>query len=166
MSLIHTTITTAAFGEVQLLAGDAGLRWLHLAGQKHFLTPPAESRADPGAELFALVTAQLDAYGRGELHTFDLPVELLGTDTQRAVWQELRQIPYGQTTTYGAIAKAIGKPGMAQGVGQHVGRNPIGIVVPCHRVIGADGSLTGYAGGLPRKRQLLELEGALEPTLL
>ena len=163
---IHTTITTAGLGTVQLIAGEHGLRGLHLEAQKHFTQPPADSVFDPTAELFVRAAQQLEAYAAGDLREFDLPVELVGSPGRVALWEQLRLIPYGKTTTYGALAAALGKPGMAQAVGQGVGRNPIGIVVPCHRVIGADGSLTGYAGGLARKRQLLELEGALKPGLL
>jgi methylated-DNA-[protein]-cysteine S-methyltransferase len=161
----HTILQTA-FGEVQLIGSDQGLQMLHLAGQKHFIEPPVDSVHDPHAPLFLSAQEQLDAYAAGELHTFELPISLTGSQSQLAVWAELQRIPYGETTTYGAIAKQIGKPGMAQSVGQHVGRNPISIVVPCHRVIGANGSLTGYAGGLERKRQLLQLEGALQAELL
>ena len=104
------------------------------------------------------VVDQLEAYFCGTLTRFDLPLDLAGTDFQLRIWRALRAIPYGQTRTYGQIAKALGQPGAARAVGLANNQNPVPIIVPCHRVIGADGSLTGYGGGLPRKRRLLELE--------
>jgi len=101
---------------------------------------------------------QLRDYLAGERRTFELPTAPRGNDFQLAVWKLLTEIPYGETTTYGALAERLGGRGLAQTVGQAVGHNPLSIVVPCHRVIGSDGSLTGYAGGLDRKRFLLELE--------
>ena len=115
-----------------------------------------ERTRDPAA--FALATAQLDEYFAGERRGFALPVRLDGTEFERAVWRELRRIPYGETTTYGAIARAVGQPEEARAVGAAVGRTPVPIVVPCHRVVGSDGALTGYGGGLDRKRALLDLE--------
>ncbi|MDO9352578.1 MAG: methylated-DNA--[protein]-cysteine S-methyltransferase [Solirubrobacteraceae bacterium] len=165
MTTIHTIIPSVV-GDLQLVAGDGGLRGLHMAGQKYFVDPAVDSRPDPSAELFVRAAEQLEAYFAGDLRAFDLPVEFVGTAVQVSIWEQLRLIPFGATTTYGALAAAIGKPGMAQGVGQAVGHNPVCIVVPCHRVIGANGALTGYAGGLERKRRLLELEGALQPGLL
>jgi len=111
---------------------------------------------DPGA--FADAVAQLDAYFAGELVDFDIEIELRGTEFQQRVWEALLTIPYGQTRSYGEIAQQIGAPGAARAVGLANGHNPIAIVVPCHRVIGASGSLTGYGGGLDRKRNLLDLE--------
>jgi methylated-DNA-[protein]-cysteine S-methyltransferase len=126
-----------------------------------------EVYAGPGAELkrspatFREVTAQLAAYFGGELKDFDLPLAPHGTAFQLAVWTELTRIPYGATTSYGDIAKALGKsPVASRAVGAANGRNPIPIIVPCHRVIGADGGLTGYGGGLDRKLTLLKVEGS------
>jgi methylated-DNA-[protein]-cysteine S-methyltransferase len=101
---------------------------------------------------------QLEAYFRGELHAFDLRLEFEGTPFQRRVWEALRSIPYGETRTYGEIAMQIGSPTAFRAVGLANGHNPIAVIVPCHRVIGANGSLTGFGGGLDRKRTLLELE--------
>lgn len=109
---------------------------------------------------------QLDLYFERKLTAFELPIREDGTPFQRRVWEALRGIPFGQTTSYGWLAGVIGSPLAMRAVGSANGRNPISIITPCHRVIGADGSLTGYAGGLDRKRFLLELEGALEPELL
>jgi methylated-DNA-[protein]-cysteine S-methyltransferase len=105
------------------------------------------------------LTAALDAYFRGDLDAIDgLPVAAGGTDFQRAVWRALRRIPCGQTVSYGALAKQIGRPAAVRAVGHANGANPVSVVVPCHRVIGADGSLTGYGGGIERKRWLLAHE--------
>jgi methylated-DNA-[protein]-cysteine S-methyltransferase len=116
-------------------------------------------RREPAA--FADASDQLDAYFAGELRTFDLPLAPSGTPFQRQVWEALTAIPYGETTSYGELAESIGRPGSARAVGAANGRNPIAIVVPCHRVIGADSTLTGYAGGLDAKLTLLTLEGAV-----
>lgn len=117
---------------------------------------PAGAREDVG--VFAEVCAQLDAYLQGERTVFELRLAPRGTEFQRRVWQALAAIPYGKTTTYAEIARSIGKPKAARAVGAANRKNPLSIVVPCHRVVGADGSLTGYAGGLASKRRLLELE--------
>jgi len=104
------------------------------------------------------VVDQLDGYFCGNLTRFDLPLDPVGTEFQLKVWRALSRIPYGETRAYGQIASAVGQPGAARAVGLANNRNPLPIIVPCHRVIGADGSLTGYGGGLPRKRKLLDLE--------
>ncbi len=109
---------------------------------------------------FQKVGDQLEAYFAGELTEFDVPLRLEGSTFQRQVWEGLRAIPYGTTCSYGQLADRIGKPGAARAVGLANGRNPIGIIVPCHRVIGAGGGLTGYGGGLDRKKLLLDLERA------
>ncbi|OZC01646.1 methylated-DNA--[protein]-cysteine S-methyltransferase [Rubricoccus marinus] len=126
--------------------------------------PPPEARRDDPA--FGNLRAHLGAYFAGERVAFDLPLapeacrvgRVPATPFQRAVWDQLRAIPHGETRSYGDLAKALGQPLAAQAVGAANGQNPLAIVVPCHRVIGADGSLTGYAGGLHRKRALLALE--------
>ena len=109
---------------------------------------------------FAPVLAQLQGYFAGERRSFDVPLEPAGTQFQRQVWRALVEIPYGETTTYAAIARRIGNPNAVRAVGAANGKNPISIIVPCHRVVGADGTLTGYAGGLPNKRRLLDLEAS------
>jgi methylated-DNA-[protein]-cysteine S-methyltransferase len=116
----------------------------------------ADWSPDPGA--FSAAANQLEAYFAGELTEFELELDLRGTEFQRRVWKALLTIPYGETRSYGEIAEQIGAPGAARAVGLANGHNPIAIVVPCHRVIGANGSLTGFGGGLGRKRTLLELE--------
>jgi methylated-DNA-[protein]-cysteine S-methyltransferase len=138
------------------------LRGIYFEGAPHGSgAVPAAAREDAGA--FAEVRAQLDAYFDGRRSAFDLPLAPVGTEFQRRVWTALSSIPYGTTTTYAAIARSIGKPRAVRAVGAANGKNPLSIVVPCHRVIGQDGTLTGYAGGLPRKRRLLELESAHRP---
>ena len=114
---------------------------------------------------FAEVAAQLAAYFALDLKEFDLPLEPVGTPFQLSVWEQLRAIPYGATRSYGDLAQALGKPGASRAVGLANGQNPISIIVPCHRVIGADGSLTGFGGGLARKRFLLDLEAGVTPLL-
>lgn len=107
------------------------------------------------------VTSQLAAYFSGTRREFDLPLAPAGTEFQRRVWNALLEIPYGETWSYGELAARIGSPGAARAVGLANGRNPISVIVPCHRVIGADGSLTGYGGGMDRKRILLDLEAGV-----
>ena len=141
-------------GEI-VLAGDDRLRHLVMRGQAH---EPDTSRCCEDPTAFQDVVDQLAAYFAGELVDFDVDLELEGTEFQRAVWAGLSEIPYGETWTYGQLAEAIGRPGAARAVGLANGRNPISIVVPCHRVVGATGSLTGYAGGMERKAFLLSLE--------
>ena len=131
---------------------------LWMADQAH---APMRSRWSEGDRAFHEVAAQLREYFARKRRTFEFPMQLAGTAFQRQVWNALQQIPYGETATYGDIASMIGKPSACRAVGLANGRNPIAIVVPCHRVIGKSGALTGYGGGLTRKEQLLALEGAL-----
>lgn len=140
------------------LAGDDVLTYLTMDHQAH---APDRSSWPEDRSAFAEAAAQLRAYFAGELREFDVEMRLEGTEFQLEVWSALRAIPYGETRSYGWLAEQVGRPGASRAVGAANGRNPIGIIVPCHRVIGADGSLTGYGGGLERKRLLLELEGAL-----
>jgi methylated-DNA-[protein]-cysteine S-methyltransferase len=119
--------------------------------------------ADP---LLDRARAELDDFFRGSLRRFTVPVAPRGTDFQREVWAALREIPYGETLSYGALASRIGRPAAVRAVGAANGQNPVCIGVPCHRVIGADGSLTGFGGGLPRKRYLLALERGERPLMM
>jgi methylated-DNA-[protein]-cysteine S-methyltransferase len=126
--------------------------------------PGLENRPSP---VLYRTRRQLEEYFAGERQRFDLPLDPRGTDFQRRVWQRLGSIAYGETTTYGALARELGDPGASRAVGLANGSNPLPIVIPCHRVIGADGSLTGFGGGLPVKQALLELErAATQPRLL
>ena len=117
-------------------------------------------------EKTAACARQLEEYFAGRRRRFDLQLDLRGTDFQKRCWRELLKIPYGETRSYADIARAIGNPAAVRAVGLANGQNPIAIIVPCHRVIGSDGSLTGYGGGLETKRKLLELEGALSGVLV
>lgn len=123
-----------------------------------FLPEGAKAEASDDSQLLRQVKEQLAAYFAGERKEFDLPIKPRGTDFQQQVWQRLMAIPYGETRSYGQIAREIGRPKASRAVGQANHCNPISIVVPCHRVVGANGRLTGYGGGLPRKEALLELE--------
>jgi methylated-DNA-[protein]-cysteine S-methyltransferase len=127
-------------------------------GQKHFPVALASVADAPAATVLTEAARQLDTYAAGERTSFDIALAPRGTPWQRAVWQALLAIPYGETRSYGALAARLGRPGSARAVGAAVGRNPLTILIPCHRVVGADGSLTGFAGGLERKRALLAIE--------
>ncbi|MFD4481074.1 methylated-DNA--[protein]-cysteine S-methyltransferase [Streptomyces sp. NPDC058471] len=155
------TLIDSPYGPLTLVATDGTLSGLYMTEQRH--RPPEESFGDRDAEPFGETIEQLDAYFAGELTQFDLPMRLDGTPFQRTVWQQLQLIPYGETRTYGELATLLGKPNASRAVGLANGKNPIGVIVPCHRVIGAGGSLTGYGGGLDRKQRLLAFEGATTP---
>jgi methylated-DNA-[protein]-cysteine S-methyltransferase len=162
---VHTVVDSPC-GELTLVARGDALTHLYMTGQRH---RPAEETFGPRGDspVFAAARAQLDAYFAGELTRFDLPLTFIGTPFQQRVWSALREIPYGETVSYGELATLLGNPSASRAVGLANGRNPLGIIVPCHRVIGAGGDLTGYGGGLPRKRWLLALEsGVRQPTLL
>lgn len=158
----QTTIATP-LGKLLLVRTAKGLAGVWFEGQKHCPEPLAAVHR-PDDELLRRAAAQLHQYFAGKRDVFDLPLDLHGTAFQRAVWQQLLAIPASGTTSYGAIAKALGSASAVRAVGGAVGRNPVSVIVPCHRVVGADGSLTGYAGGIGRKRALLDLEHALAPT--
>jgi methylated-DNA-[protein]-cysteine S-methyltransferase len=161
MSRRHATLSTS-IGDLLVVADDGGLTGIYFPGHWHPPTPASlgiavEAGADP---LFERLGVELSEYLAGRRIRFDLPLAPDGDEFQHAVWAMLREIPFGETVTYGELAARLGDRNLARRVGGAVGRNPISILVPCHRVVGADGSLTGYAGGLDRKRRLLELEGA------
>ena len=138
------------------LAGRGGrLQHLRMVDQTY---EPNHDGWEPVDDAFADAVAQLEAYFAGDLLEFDLDLDLVGTEFQRRVWSALLTIPYGETRSYGQIAAQVGAPNASRAVGLANGHNPIGIIVPCHRVIGANGSLTGYGGGLARKKHLLEME--------
>ncbi len=147
------TIYDSPLGPLTLVGGRAGLTALHFPG--HDARLDADDRSDAP---FAGALRQLHEYFAGRRERFDLALDLGGTPFQRQVWNALRQIPSGSTTTYAALARALGRPAAVRAVGAAVGRTPVPVVVPCHRVLGSDGSLTGYLGGLERKRALLDLE--------
>ena len=148
-----TRVVDSPLGPLALIAEEDALVAID------FGTPTGTTRGTAAAErVLDEAARQLDAYFAGELREFDLPLRPHGTAFQTDVWKALREIPYGETRSYADIARRIGRPTAVRAVGAANGRNPLAIVVPCHRVIGADGSLTGYAGGLELKRALLELE--------
>jgi len=159
MEFLEPTTDTARWhrvgsplGELQLVGDGRALTRLEMSPR----SIPAGGSHDP--EAFGDVEAQLDAYFAGELTEFDVPLAPAGSGFQLAVWAALTRIPYGETASYGEIAAELGRPDAVRAVGSTNGRNPIAVIIPCHRVIGADGTLVGYGGGLPRKRLLLELE--------
>jgi methylated-DNA-[protein]-cysteine S-methyltransferase len=158
------TRTASPIGELLLLGDGDRLCGLSMQDGRYPL------RIDPdwqGAdEPFERVRTELDEYFAGTRTEFDVPLAFEGSEFQVQVWHALGEIPYGTTTSYGALAEQLGKPGAARAVGLANGQNPIAVIVPCHRVIGADGSLTGYGGGLERKRFLLALEGRTEPEVV
>jgi methylated-DNA-[protein]-cysteine S-methyltransferase len=145
-------------GRMLVTASQQGLTGIYFAEQKYEPEILSAWSRDPGLELLSAACRQLDEYFRGARTRFDLRLDPRGTPFQMRVWRALMGIPFGETTTYRAVAQELGSPAATRAVGAAVGRNPISIVVPCHRVVGSDGSLTGYAGGLDRKRALLALE--------
>jgi methylated-DNA-[protein]-cysteine S-methyltransferase len=152
------TVIESPLGDLTLVAIDGILAGLYMEHQRH--RPAQSTFGEPDPAPFDEVVAQLRAYFNGTLTMFDLPLTLRGTPFQRAVWDALREIPYGKTVTYGELAERISRPTATRAVGLANGRNPIGVIVPCHRVIGSTGDLTGYGGGIERKRHLLTLETA------
>src|SRR6202166_1970845 len=179
METFHSTVVRSSVGKLFLAASDRGLVALEfdsrLPGQPTIRPNPRDLRTErqKGASVHfeeseAVMRAyarELEEYFAGKRREFSFPVDLRGTDFQLACWRALLAIPYGETRSYAAIARAVGKPTAFRAVGMANNRNPIAIVVPCHRVIASDGSLCGYGGGLDVKRKLLELEGALSGTL-
>ena len=159
MTTRHAYIDTE-LGGMLLVAHDNVLTGAYFEGQKY--PPAADAIGDVVSieedRLLAQAATEMRAYLAGERDSFDVPIAPQGDEFSQRVWQILLRIPYGETVTYGAIADELGSKGLSQRVGQSVGHNPLSVIVPCHRVLGADGALTGYAGGLDRKRALLTLE--------
>ncbi|WP_132149621.1 methylated-DNA--[protein]-cysteine S-methyltransferase [Kribbella antiqua] len=154
----HAIVSTR-IGDLTLVASAHALVGVYFP--HHWVKPASETlgdRVEATDPVIAEAARQLDEYLTGERTSFDLPTVLRGDEFQRRVWSLLEEIPYGETTSYGEIAQQLGEGETAQAVGKAVGQNPLSIVVPCHRVVGKNGSLTGYAGGLKRKQFLLELE--------
>ena len=167
MTLLHLVAQAriaSPLGPITLAATARGLAGLWFDGQKHH-PGTLDAPQDESQAFIAMARAELQRYwqggGTGGAHgRFELPLDAQGTPFQRAVWQGLRGIPAGRTSTYAAVAARAGAPAAVRAVGAAIGRNPLSIIVPCHRVLGRDGSLTGYAGGLQRKQALLQLEAA------
>jgi len=178
METLHCTTMHSAIGPLFLAASARGLVALEfdarLPGQQSIRPNPRDLRREPGKEkkkngitfedsprLMQPYVSQLEEYFAGQRREFTFPLDLRGTDFQLSCWRALLEIPYGETRTYADIARAVNKPNAFRAVGMANNRNPIAIVVPCHRVIASNGTLCGYGGGLDLKRKLLELEGAL-----
>lgn len=161
MGTTHTTIDSP-LGELTLVAEGEVLSGLYFPG--HWYMPDPDEFGVRSKGGFERARRQLAEYFAGERTGFDLETTLTGDEFQRRVWGLIDRIPYGRTTTYGEMARELGDPTLAREVGGAVGRNPLSVIVPCHRVVGKDGKLTGYAGGLDRKRFLLDLEAPDEPA--
>lgn len=155
------TVIDSEIGPLTLVAEDGAIMGLYMHLQRH---RPGDDRLGERdrrgreSEPFKTLADQLDAYFAGELTRFDVPLAPRGSEFQQRVWAALQEIPYGETESYGQLAERIGSPNAARAVGLANGKNPISIVIPCHRVVGSGGNLTGYGGGLDRKKQLLDLE--------
>ncbi|MFC3692465.1 methylated-DNA--[protein]-cysteine S-methyltransferase [Chenggangzhangella methanolivorans] len=156
--MLAFTTTASPVGELTLAASGAGLAAILWENDRPGRVPLGDMTRDDRHETLAEASRQLGEYFAGRRTRFDLPLDFQGTDFQRDVWAALVAIPYGETRSYGEIARAVGRPDAVRAVGAANGRNPISIVAPCHRVIGASGKLTGFAGGLNAKAFLLELE--------
>ena len=159
MTRTHTIIDSP-LGELTLVSADGALTGVYYP-HHWYLPDPATFGVRTGSG-FEDVEEQLGEYFAGRRTAFELPTSTAGDAFQERVWELIARIPYGETTTYGELARELGDPAIARAVGGAVGRNPLSIVVPCHRVVGKDGKLTGYAGGLERKRLLLDLEAPTE----
>lgn len=162
--MTYTSTFSSPLGEILLASDGENLTGLWFYNQKYFAANLSKTPTETHLPVFDCTKKWLDIYFEGKRPDFMPPLSFTGSSFQKAVWQELLSIPYGKTTTYGEITKALasksGKNVSAQAVGGAVGRNPVSIIVPCHRVIGASGSLTGYAGGIVKKEFLLKLEGS------
>lgn len=156
--MIAYTEVSSPLGKILIAATDDSLIGTWFEGQRYYPQIAKDWQTTDHHPVLDATRAQLADYFAGRLHRFDLPLSPQGTAFQKRVWQALLSIPYGETTTYGQLAHRLRQPMASRAVGAAVGRNPVSIIVPCHRAIGADGSLTGYAGGLDRKRHLLHLE--------
>ncbi len=162
MKSIYFDVMPSPIGDLTLVSNGDALSGLFMADHKGGPEPEPGWQRDEGP--FRAVCEQLQAYFAGDLREFEIPLAPHGTDFQKKVWRELGRIPFGDTISYGELARRIGRPTASRAVGAANGQNPISIIVPCHRVIGANGTLTGYGGGLDRKKWLLEHEaGVMQP---
>ena len=162
---INYCYTDSPLGEILIARDKQGLIGLWFEGQKYYREPLPDWVLKPDDKLLKQAVSQLTKYFKKGNTEFDLPLSLAGTEFQQSVWQELLNIPGGETITYGELAKRLGKPKAVRAAAAAVGRNPASIIVPCHRVMGANGSLTGYAGGIERKQHLLSIESGLKLEL-
>ena len=164
MTTLHARHVPSPIGELTLIVSDAGVRALLWEGERPDRVRVGDDIAEDDHPLLDLAAGQLAEYFAGDRHDFDLPLDLQGTEFQRAAWRALCTIPYGETVSYGEQARRLGDVRKARAVGAANGRNPVSIIVPCHRVIGADGSLTGFAAGTETKAWLLAHESS-SPSL-
>ena len=155
------TIADSPIGPLTLVSTDGILSGLYMDRQRY--RPPTETFGEPDDAPFGQVMDQLAEYFAGKRSEFSVPVSLNGTEFQRTVWTALQDIRYGETVSYGELAERIGRPAASRAVGLANGKNPISIIVPCHRVVGSTGNLTGYGGGLDRKQYLLDFEQRTAP---
>ena len=159
--LIRYCSAPSPLGNILLVANGDALCGVYFDGQKYLPAIDPAWQEDSGSAILRTAHNQLDQYFAGSRKRFELPLEPNGTSFQRAVWNAIAQVPWGETLTYAELASRAGRPGSARAAGAATGRNPLSIIVPCHRIVGSDGSLTGYAGGLDRKQKLLALERPL-----
>lgn len=160
--LVARTHVESPLGPILLAATDIGLAALWFADPRYHDTSTLDAPDDARQRWIAAAAEELDAYWDGRRPArFKVPLDLQGTDFQRSVWHALLEVPPGHTSTYGAIARRVGAPQASRAAGAAIGRNPVAIIVPCHRIVGSDGSLTGFASGLHRKEALLQHEGVL-----
>lgn len=152
------TVIDSPYGPLTLVADGESLCCLFMDQQRHRPAEETFGHPDPGAPIFMETEKQLKEYFAGQRTDFELPLSFGGTAFQRMVWEGLLGIPYGETVSYGRLADRLGRPTASRAVGLANGKNPISIIVPCHRVVGSNGDLTGYGGGIERKRQLLDFE--------
>ena len=164
-AITYYTFTESPIGPLQLISDGAALTGLFMNEHKNGPGMGEDWVRDDTHVLLTEARSQIVAYFAGQRKTFDLPLSPRGTEFQRRVWDALSSIPYGMTISYGELARRIGDPNASRAVGLANGSNPISIIVPCHRVIGANGKLTGYGGGIERKKALLKLEGSLYKTI-
>ena len=152
-------------GDMLLVANDEGLAGVYFDRQKHHPKRQADWKKDPRRPVLQQAKRELAEYFTGKRRRFGVALAPQGTPFQRSVWRAISTVGFGETISYGELARRAGHPGSARAAGAATGRNPLGIIVPCHRIMGANGSLTGYAGGLDRKRALLALEGVSRDSL-
>ena len=162
----HCDFYDSPQGRMLLVANDEGLCGVYFDGQKYLPDIDPAWRHDPNHTTLEQAKRELEEYFAGERKRFEAALAPEGTPFQRAVWRAISTVAFGETITYGELAKRAGSPGSARAAGAATGRNPISVIVPCHRIVGSDGSLTGYAGGIERKRALLALESGVRELQL
>ncbi|HEY1327165.1 MAG TPA: methylated-DNA--[protein]-cysteine S-methyltransferase [Casimicrobiaceae bacterium] len=165
MKTISYATWTSPLGSMLFAASEDGLIGAWFEGQRHFGGRDAAWQIDAAHPVLRDARRQLEAYFDRSLRRFELALDPAGTAFQRTVWRAIAAVPYGEVLTYGELARAAGAAGSARAAGAATGRNPLSIIVPCHRIVGAGGALTGYAGGLERKRALLDLENTLQARI-